>query len=178
MPETIDSTNRPMEAPKPQEIQRRTQFYKLQAIGLPILALIPLAAMFGLFDSANGATRASSNGIQLEISYPSRVRYETNRPLVIVVKNETGAMLPKAELEISRNYIEEFDKTEFVPDPDRSSDKAYIFELKDLKPGEPQSVSARMEFDYVRSGKQPCTVRVKSDGRELAAATFETFLFP
>jgi hypothetical protein len=179
MTESVDSKSKDSpEPPQPKEIERRVSFYSLQAVGIPILALIPIAALFGLFDSSNGSLEATGQGIRLQVAYPKRLRFETNKPVVIMVWNDTGQAIPKATLKISRQYIDEFERAEFTPDADSATDEAYLFELRDLKPGEPQKVGGRLEFDHLKTGMHAGEISVSINDRNVVSADFKTFLFP
>jgi hypothetical protein len=168
----------PPEAPQPKEIDRRVSFYKLQAIGLPILALIPLAGIFGLFDSSNSFKEASQGGFTLQLDYPAKLRFQAVTPMYIFVRNESGSRVPQIDLEIERAFLREFEKAEFSPEPDKATAESCIFELKDLKQGETRVVAGRFEFDHLKAGLRTCNVRLSQEGREIARTSFQTFLYP
>ena len=73
--------------PQPPDIEKRWVFRTVQKLGVPLIVLIPLLALFGLFGESSRTVSASGAAPALEITYPTRLRYNMTSPLVVSVAN-------------------------------------------------------------------------------------------
>ena len=72
--------------PQPPEIRRRIAFHRTQLIGVPLLAIIPVLALFGVFGTTTGEARAESAELQMQVRYPTRFRYKVINSLTVEVR--------------------------------------------------------------------------------------------
>jgi hypothetical protein len=165
----------PMSPPKPPEIKREISFYRNQMIGLPIIALLPLLALFKVFDTSLDTVKSSNEGLSLSVRYPTKIRNRTIEPMQITVTNETGVEQKELEVHVSRGFVEKFKQIKFEPDVDDIERDSYVVQLKDVKPGEERTIDMDIETDMV--GTHDCRVWA-STGDEEASASFKTFVYP
>ncbi|MEZ0326110.1 MAG: hypothetical protein ACAH95_09400 [Fimbriimonas sp.] len=165
----------PIPPPKPPEIEREIKFYPNQLIGLPIIALLPILALFKVFDSTLDTVQSSSDGLALSVHYPTKIRYRTAEPMQITIKNETGSDQTELDIHISREYLDKFKKVTFEPDIEDIDKDSYVVELKDVKADEERRVDLELETDII--GNHSCKVWASTEGAE-ASAEFKTFVYP
>ena len=76
-----------IEVPQPPPFHPRPQFAPLQLIGIPLLALLPILALIGIFGESMSSVQASNAEIALQVDYVSRLRYRMQDALTVAVTN-------------------------------------------------------------------------------------------
>lgn len=160
--------NGPPPAP---ELPRRIRMRPLHWIGMAIITAIPACAAFGLFGSTGTAGAASSSLIELTVDYPTRCRYEMIELLEVRVRNRSGQTIEQVTVVFDPSYLNGFTQAQFTPSPER----AFEVELKQLKPGETQLISAEIQGE--RYGRYSGEIAAKT-GAESASVEVSTFIFP
>jgi len=142
----------------------------VEFVGILLIALLPVLAVFGVFGPDRRSVVATSAGIGIEVDYPSRLRFENLERLQILVTNNTAA--PRdITLEIDPAYLEAYSGLLFTPAPD----ERYVFRIVGLPSGESRVVSA--ELSAHEYGKHSGSVRFASaDAR--GQVEIETLIFP
>ena len=163
----------PPEAP---EIERKLQFYRLQMIGVPLIMLIPVLALAGLFGITRSSAYDSGSRLSLEVQYPARLRYAMRNPLQAVVRNTSDEPLKNVIVKFERAYIEGFSEVTFTPQPKTVTQDHYEVELSEIAPGETRIVAAEVKAEAY--GSYQGTVAVDVQGKEEAQCAVETVLFP
>ncbi len=148
--------------PQPPEIEKQWTFSTLQKLGVPLLVLVPLLALFGLFGESVATATESGDTFAVEISYPSRYRYGMHGALAVRVENRTDQAVPTATVSFDRDYLSQFANVSFTPEPDGATAAATYVELDDLQPGEVRVVSVELEAD--RYWRHEGTVAVSVGG--------------
>ena len=175
MAQSFDQTQTALQPPKAPEIERKLKFYRLQAFGVPLIALFPLLALFKVFDTTRSLAFAEQSGLRVEVSYPDKIRDRTTEPFQVTVRNNTGTS-QNLTVEIDQSYFEQFQNVQFEPDADGIVDERMQFEFEDVKPGEARTVEATFENDDL--GVHRAQATVKTEGGEEAAVQFSTFAMP
>lgn len=162
--------------PHPPQISRRARLGALQLVGVPLLAVLPLLALFNAFGPASATTTATGPDLSLAVTHPSRVRHGAPTHLEVAATNTGQQPLPLVELRFDRAYLETFRDVAFTPEVARVTPDAMVVELRDLAPGESRSV--RLEFTpagYWRHGGA-----VTGSGQELepVRAEVSTLVLP
>jgi hypothetical protein len=163
----------PPEAP---DIERRLEFDTLQRIGIPILLLVPLLALLGVFGDSSGSRVAETPEAALHVTYPSRMRHGLASSLRVDVRNRSPRPLSNVTVAISRDYLEPFRDLSFMPELTAVHETAYLLEIGDVPPGEERLVL--VELRGWEHGRYPATVTVTIDGVENVQTTFTTIVFP
>lgn len=161
----------PSEPPRPPDQDRRLKLGRLQLIGIPLLALIPVLAMAGVFGESWTSTSARSVALGVLVEYPSRFRARLSKPISVVVENRSAAVLDTVEVSFDSTFVNRFPAIVFVPEPL----DAYVVSLTNLKPGEQRRV--RVEIDGDRAGRHRGRVVVRARG-DSAAVELRTMVFP
>ena len=170
MAETCKGQN-PPELPPTPEIGRRIRFAPLQAIGVPVLMLIPVLGLLGLFDTSAARVQSESGGYSLDVVYPSRFRHRPLEALRITVRNGTGAEIQKLAVKVSRQYADAFENVTFAPEPKEIDAKHVVFEFESVAAGESRIVE--MQMQSLRTGSQNAEVIAGP-----ASVRFSTFVLP
>jgi hypothetical protein len=155
------------EPPQPPEIPRRFRLHKHQMIGLPLLALLPILALFGTFDGATEFASASDGALRASIEYPSKIKYKDYNQVRIKVTNSSQSMIDSISVSIDTTYLSRFLNVSITPNP---SD-AYKIDLTDVMAGEKREVI--VEYEGKDYGDQAGTVTIasKSDTIRQALST-------
>lgn len=167
---------KPPQPPEPPEVGRNLGFHLVQAIGVPLLALLPVLALFQVFGTTQGEARASDGPLEVEVRHPGRFRYKTTLPLEVRVRNTGDAALSGVTVSIETDYVDRFSSVSFTPSPQRVSDEAYVVDLGDIPAGESRIVESRVQAEryWGASGR----IAVATDGPERAELEVASFVFP
>ena len=161
----------PSEPPRPPAHDRRLELGRLQLIGIPLLALIPVLAMTGLFGESWTTGSAQSAALGIRVEYPSRFRARLSKPISVVVENRSTEVLDTVEVSFDSTFVDRFPAIVFVPEPL----DAYVVSLANLKPGEQRRV--HVEIDGDRAGRHRGRVVARARG-DSAAVELRTMVFP
>jgi hypothetical protein len=136
-------------------------FTPAQIVGVPLLMMIPVLALFGTFDEKITTVSTSDNQIQLEVTYPERYRYSTDNALTISVENHAEAPLDQLEVTLSREFVDHYKDVKFTPEPVVITDEHYTFRLDNLEPGEARQI--HLEFAGGRYGRVRGLITAQSE---------------
>ncbi len=173
---TKNTSARPIRAPESPAVKRFVEVERLQMVGIPILAAVAIAGLFGAFDDTSARTEARGAPLAVHVEFPSRIQYEQSKPLLIEVRNESSHAVGEVAIEIDRAYLEGFQAETFLPEPDEITPEAYVVEVGAIQAGEVRRIALVLSAEQV--GRQRGQVRVTSGARRLAAIDLSTFVFP
>jgi hypothetical protein len=161
----------PCPPPAP-DMPRRFRLHNYQKVGLPLLVLVPVLAMGGLFGESTDTTDLVTQTLLVEIDYPTRLRYRTSGEMVIRVTNRSTEALDSLIVTIDPAYLSGFSDVNFIPDVDR----AFAWDLLGLAPGEER----RIVIEYSARDYWNRKGRVSVSGVDIDSATLPvtTFVFP
>jgi hypothetical protein len=164
---------RPPEAP---DIDRKLQFDKVQLIGIPILMLLPILALLGLFGESVDYHRAETPEVVLHVEYPSRYRHGRTNPLRITVANLSPQPVADLTVAVSRDYIDRFSEVKFLPELTTADETAFLLQFDNVPAGAERRVV--VELRAWEHGRHRATVTVSVDGVANVQTTFTTIVFP
>jgi hypothetical protein len=164
------------EPPRPPEIERRIQLSRVQQIGIPLLLLFPILALFGVFGNTLGTATNTSGPIELTVEYPNRTRYQARQAIEIAVRNTTDQALTGVTVNLDRDYLDAFEDVTFTPEVTAITDAAYHVDLTDLPPGDVRylTVELRPHSYWAHQG----TISAGSPEAESTDVEVRTFVFP
>jgi hypothetical protein len=162
--------------PQPPEIERRIQFHRTQLIGVPIIMLVALLGLSGLFGPAFDTESATGPQLEMQVEHPTRVRYRTGSPLEIMVRNVSAQDIPRVTVSISAGYISNFAEAQFLPEADEITEEVYKVDLSNVGAGETRQVNVDLRADLV--GNHTGEVIAEPEGGEATRASISTFIFP
>jgi hypothetical protein len=145
--------------PEPPYVDRRLRLARPQWIGLPLIALIPVLAMAGVFGERWGADEGVSGALHARIDYPTRLRTRPTKPTTIHVENRSTATLDTIEVTLDSTYLEQFSEVSVVPSP---TDAAAL-ELIGVPPGGIRRVHVQLNAGSVGRHSGRFVVRARTD---------------
>ena len=160
------------EPPPPPDIDRKFQLHRGQWIGIVLLLLIPVLAMFGLFGYTWHTVEGDTDALSVEMRYPGRYRYRVLGSMEMQVTNRTNTAIDTVTIDVDTAYLARFSKVIAIPD----FKHAYLIELTDLEPGESRHVSVEIRAE--RPGLHRGEVRVSASPADVARLPLSTFIFP
>jgi hypothetical protein len=164
------------EPPSPPPFERKVAFGRLELIGVPLMAVIPLAALTGLLGQRPGATMVTAPPLELRIKYPEVVRYKTTMPLEVAVSNTGSVRLSDVSVQIDRAYLSRFANVQTTPPVEEVTGRHYKVALPDLQPGETRQVMATLEA--AERGRHGGTVVVALGHQPAIEAALTTTVLP
>jgi hypothetical protein len=172
----VSKATKPPEAPKPPEIKRRIAFNPTQAIGMPLILLIPALGLAGLFDTTQTTVEREENGYRVSVRYPERFRHKNGEPMQITVENNTGTSVPKLEVKLSRKYLDAFQNSQFIPDPQEIDAEHVTFQFDNVGEGEMRRIEVEMEAAH--PGSHDAEVQAGPEEGQGVSVNFKTFVLP
>jgi hypothetical protein len=163
------------EPPQPPEYERKLKFYPYQLIGIPLLFLIPILALFGVFGETSTVIQSEANGIELEIHYANRVLFQGLDGTEIHVRNATETVIPALTISIEKAFLDNYSDIAFTPDVEEINDVAYILELSDVQPSETRIVTYDSRGKIIGAHRGTVTASYEGDG---PSVILETFIIP
>lgn len=133
--------------PKPPEMGRELQLRSLQLVGVSLLSLIVVLALFGVFGPSQALAGAEGAGVDLEVSYPSKLRYKTVGVIEAKVVNNGETALESLKVSFDRSYLDGFSSLQFTPSVSNLTDQAYEVTLSNVAPGEVRLVSVQVQAE-------------------------------
>lgn len=166
--------------PRPHEPYPRVlRLGALEWIGIPLLALLPVLALLGVLGPSNAQLSApvAAANLQLELSYPARLRHKADGEMWVLVRN-TGATEHRGlTLGLDQAYLDHFGRVQSLPGAQSLSDSALRIPLPALAAGESARVRLMLEADDW--GQLPGWVELGSEGgAALARLDFHTLVLP
>lgn len=149
---------------------------RLQWIGVPLLALIPLAALFGAFGQRTDSARADGDGVTLELRYPSLLRYKTALPFEATVHNGGAQPLSQVALRIDDAWLSHFTRLDLMPPPEQLTERHAEFVIDELPAGARRKVVG--VFEAHDPGRHTGQASVAIGGRVVATAELSTVVLP
>lgn len=156
--------------PKSPEVRRRFVLKGAQ-LGMPLLLLVPVLALAGVFD-ARGEWQASSPGLSVSANGPSRTRATLDESLDIRVRNTSDGRFEDVRVRLDPAWQESLLRVSFLRPPGMD----HWVSLGSLAPGEEGRV--RVDFQVERLGKLTGAVEVEAGGVEPVRLPLEMFVFP
>jgi hypothetical protein len=162
--------------PQPPTVARRLQFHHLQLIGIPLLLLVPVLALFSVFGETVSSTVAASPELELHVEYPTRFRYKMIDTVMVSFTNVSARTLSSVQVEFERAYVEKFSTVAFTPSVKHVTDAAYIVEVNELLPGETRIISVTIQAE--KFGRHAGSITATYDNAERLQVSIDTFAFP
>ena len=161
----------PAEPPELPPLRRRLKFNPWQILGLSVLVLIPVLALFKLFGQGEASASGHSSALQLTVEYPPRLRHGTAEVVVTEVRNNSAAAMDTLTVIFDSSYVSKVAEPRFTPPVTR----AFELDLLDVQPGE----SRRIELAFYAEDYWSHSGNISAVHRgDTARVTVQTFVFP
>jgi hypothetical protein len=159
------------EPPRLPDLPRRVRLYPGQWIGIPLLMLLPVLAVFGVFGESRGSADAAGAMLRLEVDYPKRLRAGKWSEVQVRIQNMSGAVLDDVAVTFDASYLHHFSRLTFTP----ALTLPQTIELSDLHSGGTSIVRLEFEADRPWWGRGRIGV---THGGDTTAVLISTFTFP
>lgn len=170
-------TKRPVaEPPQAPSIKTRFQIPRFQLIGMPLVMLIPILALFGIFGESVDSVSASNPQLEMRVEYPTRFRYKMLDSVTVALFNASEQSFPTVELRFDRAYIEAFSTVTFTPSVKSITEEDYIVEVTDLQPQETRIISVTVQAE--KYGKHSGAITAAAENAEELRVLIDTLTFP
>jgi hypothetical protein len=154
------------------DMERRVRFYPRQAVGLIVLALIPILAMLGLAGEHRTEHAAASSVLQVTVEYPTRMRVTRHGVLRLEATNRSGGHLGPVRVLLPASYRSAFADRELT----RTATPDGEIVLPALGAGE--AGTAQVDLLAHRAGRHHGTLRVIPVEGDTVTIPLRTFILP
>jgi hypothetical protein len=157
--------------PEPPTIDHRIALTRVQRIGVPLLALVPILAVAGVFDDRSVVVEREVGSLSVRAEMPQGVRQNRSGIVEIDLENR-GASPVSAEVAISPEYLVDCMEIDMTPSPYR----AWATRTEPIAPGERAQV--RLEYEGERAGLHEGVLRIRESRGDEVRIPIRTFVFP
>lgn len=159
-------------------MRRRLSFGVPQIVGIPLLLVLPVLALFRVFGTETSAATVSAPGLEATIRYPARFRFKTSQPLEIDVRNTGPDALPLVTVTVTvdRAWLSAFAQVRFTPQPAQVNERGYVVELHDIPPRGQRSVMGSIQAEHY--GRHEGTIDIATEAGARLAARLSTVVLP
>ncbi len=166
-PETMEAS----EPPRAPKFRRRIALTRKQRFGLPIIVLVPILALLGIFGERQVDTTARSATVAMAVRYPERFRYRQTQSLEIRVTNLAPKDIDTVHVWLDSAYVTRFVNVRIEPAPRT----AFAVDLVRVRPNESRLITVELVAD--RYGRQRGRVGA-STRTDSIAVSLSTLVFP
>lgn len=164
------------EPPQLPDFKRSFRLYPYQWIGLPLLVLLPVLAVFGAFGGTTETVTNEGSGVTMEVEYPPRTRYEVLAKVDVSVTNTSDSPMQTLTVSFERDYVDAFSDTVFLPTITRVTDTTFEIDLDDVQPGETRSID--VEMNGAKAGMFTGSIHASAGDAASAQVLVSTMIFP
>lgn len=164
------------EPPQPPSIERKFKLYLTQMIGIPLLILVPVLALLGMFGETEDKVTISNPQLEMQVDYPTRFRYKMIDSVTVSLSNSSAEPISTVEIGFDRSYVEGFSTVTFTPAAHQITDTAYVVEVADLQPGETRIISVEIQAE--KYGRHQGAITATAENAEALRVVIKTFTFP
>jgi hypothetical protein len=157
--------------PEPPVVTPRFAFTRKQYIGIPLLTLIPVLTLLGVFGEKREFVQATSRSLEMRIEYPSRFRYRQVQPLDITITNVSVHTLDTVMVSLDTAYITRFSSVRISPEPTQN----FVVTLMNLRPQEARLIHAELWGERYGSHRAEIIGAASAD---TVRQQIHTFVFP
>jgi hypothetical protein len=167
-----ETTAFPDQPPHVPDIHRH--FEARHALGVLLLAALPIVAAVGLLDTQVRVAEAGTADLVIRVEYPSRIRATQRTTLrVAITGSRDGDAMASARVTLPAGYLSGFDVGRITPDPVASGE----LEIS-LDAAAGPSVRVDVELEARRFGVHAGEIRVAPARGEPVTVPIRTFIFP
>lgn len=158
--------------PDPPSIDRRVQLPLFRAIGMALVALVPLLALAGVFGERRTTETVDGRDITVRAAFPTRLKYEMLQSIAITVHNRSERSIDTVTVRLDSAYVLRFSGVTFIPDVDQ----AYAVRLAGVMPGESRLVA--VEIQGQRYGRHAGPLHVETTSGDSLSIPLHTLVLP
>lgn len=158
--------------PEPPEVDRRIRIPPHRAVGLALIALVPVLALIGLFGERWSTSDIAGGAVAVQVEYPTRYHYKMLNSITATVTNRSARPIDTVVVRLDSAYALRFSTVVFTP----AAERAYAVPLTDVAPGEARLVVIELQGE--RYGRHTGSLRFESTTGDTLAVPLRTVIFP
>ena len=163
---------RPPSLPEPPKVDRRIRIPAHRAVGLALIALVPVLAVLGVFGERRNTADAAAGAVAVQVEYPTRYRYEMLNSITATVTNRSARLIDTVVVRLDSAYTLRFSAVVFTP----AAERAFAVPLTDLAPGETRLVEIELQGE--RYGRHSGDLHFESTTGDTLVVPLRTVIFP
>lgn len=167
-----DDAPEPPALPEAPEIDRRIAVPAFRAVGMAVIALVPVLALFGLFGERWTTGTASAGALAVQVEFPSRYRYKMLNSITATVENRSDRVIDTVTVRLDTAYALRFSTVVFTP----PATEAYAVGLTRIPPGETALIVIELQGE--RYGRHTGLLRFESTTGDTVTVPVHTTIFP
>ncbi|HEX7004110.1 MAG TPA: hypothetical protein VF168_07975 [Trueperaceae bacterium] len=157
-------------------MEQRGNLSMFQRFGLPLMVLLPLLALFGVFGVTFERTGASSERLELHVRHSTRTRLRAPHLLTVEVTNRGQSPLEGVTVVVDREYVDAFSNVAFTPQASEVTPDEYRIELGTIAASATRLVTADMT--PAAYWRHEGIISASAEGVEPVEVAVATFVFP
>jgi hypothetical protein len=138
-----DDASMPPAAPDP---GRALRMSPAQLTTFVVLGGVVVSALAGAYNERVGEAELQVAGMEVQVKYTSRVRFQQADVVSVIIRNATSAVIDSVRVSVDTAYMSGFAEVNIVPEPLFP----YVAELHSIPAGETREV--RVEARGIRAG--------------------------
>lgn len=143
-----------------------------RAVGMVLVALAPLLALFGVFGERRTTESVDGRDISVRATFPTRLKYEMLQNIAITVRSRSARRIDTVTVRLDTAYVLRFSGVTFTPDVD----EAYAVRLPELMPGESRLVA--VEIQGQRYGRHTGPLHIETTSGDTISMSLHTLVLP
>lgn len=147
------------------------KFGVVQMLGIGLLMLIPVLALFNVFGDGDATVRARSSTLSMTVEYSPRLRHATADVVVAEIRNSSGAFMDTVTVIFDSSYVSKVSEPRFTPPASR----AFELDLLAMRPGESRRIE--LAFSSENYGWHSGDILALHKG-DTARVSVRTLVFP
>lgn len=152
-------------------VSSKIQTWRFQWIGIPLLIMIPILSLWGVFDRRTNIKTIEGHEFKAKIEFPAKLRDGEVEHIRIEVTNTSNKPLDKISAGLNREYLEKFNDVTFVPELNDN----YEVELKEIPSGQSRYVDIKVKAREYGTYKGELRLTTKNSSFK---TSLSTFVFP
>jgi predicted secreted protein len=153
--------------------QRRVKLPRSQWVGVGLIMLVPVLALFEVFGESAAEAEGTSAELAIRVQYPTRFRYKQLNTVQVLVRNVSGAPIDTVFVSFDSTYASRFSTVTFIP----AAQEPFVVELTDVRPGSTRLVHAELQAEQY--GRHHGAIKAYRTGSaDTARVPLRTIIFP
>lgn len=150
----------------------KLKMWHYQWIGIPIIILIPVMALLGVFGEQTTKVQLSGEGLEASLEYPQKLRFGQDEFIRLEVSNTTSRALTNVTISFDKSYIEKFAEKSFTPEVQAN------YEMKNVEIPANETKTFEVRVKAGDSGSHSGEIKIRKEDEDILSHEISTFVFP
>jgi hypothetical protein len=149
-------------------VSSNIQTWRFQWIGIPLLIMIPILSLLGVFDRGTNIKKIEGHDFKAKIEFPGKLRDGEVEYIRIEVTNTSSKQLDKISAGLNREYFAKFSDVTFFPE----ANDIYEVELKEIPSGQSRYIDIKVKAREFGTYKGELKLTTKNSSFKISLTTF------